>query len=327
MSESESSTQAGPKPIPQMKPEDVIYIAGGETMVGQALLRRLAEKGFTKLLGYSGQEPNLGDPTGVEKFFARNKPAYVFMVAGRNAGIAGNQKSPATLIYDNLMVSTNVIHSAHQHRATRLLYLASSCCYPRSCPQPMAVENLMTGPLEPTNEAYAMAKLAGIKLCQAYHKQYSHDFIVGIPANPFGVADDFSPRDSHVIAGLIQRMQTAKQKKEKTFAAWGTGKARREFIFADDLADACIFLMQNYRGPEPINIGGGEAVSIAELANMVKQVVGYEGELLFDTARPDGMPLKSLDSGPLAKLGWKPLTPLKKAIELTYQSYLNRVNK
>ncbi len=303
--------------------KQAVYVAGGQTLIGAALLRRLAAHGFQHLIG-GDHEPDLTYRGAVEKFLEKHRPAYIIVAAGKSGGIAANVKYPASFMYDNLVASTNIIHAAHEHGVKKLLYLASSCSYPRQCPQPMAIEQLMTGPLEPTNEPYAVAKLAGLKLCQAYRQEYNADFIVGIPANAFGVGDDFSAEDSHVIGALIGRMHNAKLRNEPSVVIWGSGSPKREFIFADDLADACLFVLQNYSSASPINLGGGDAVSIAELAAMIKQVVGYRGELKFDTTRPDGMPLKALDSRPLQALGWKPATPFASALEQTYEDYLKQ---
>jgi GDP-L-fucose synthase len=223
---------------------------------------------------------------------------------------------------DNLLVACHVINSAYHYGVKKLLYLASSCSYPKDCPQPMHVESLFTGPLEPTNEAYAVAKIAGIKLCQAYRQEYGANFIVGIPANAFGPGDDFSPDNSHVIAALIRKMHEAKVASSASVEIWGTGTPRREFIFADDLADACLFVMQEYDGAEPINLGGGTDLSIAELAELVKEAVGYLGGLRFDTSRPDGMPVKALDSSRLIAMGWRPATPFSTALAVTLSAFL-----
>jgi GDP-L-fucose synthase len=301
-----------------MRKHAIIYVAGGQTLIGAAILRQLKQQGYTNIVGKPGEEPDLTDATSVDEFFSRLLPEYVFMAAGKSGGILANQKYPADLMLDNLLIECNVIRAAYQHRVKKLLYLASSCCYPRHCPQPMRVESLLTGSLEPTNEAYAVAKIAGIKLCQAYRQQYGANFIVGIPANAFGPGDDFSPEDSHVIAALIRKMHEAKRKGTPTVEIWGTGTPRREFIFADDLADACLFVMQKYDGTEPINLGGGTDLSIGELAQLTKEVVGYEGELCFDTSRPDGMPLKVLDSSPLMAMGWNQVTSFRDAVSATY---------
>jgi GDP-L-fucose synthase len=305
-----------------MEKQAKVYVAGGETLIGAAILRQLERQGYVNIVGRPGEEPDLTDATKVDAFFARTAPDYVFLAAGRSGGIGANQKYPAELMLDNLLVECHVIHSAYRHGVKKLLYLASSCCYPKHCPQPMSVESLLTGPLEPTNEAYAVAKIAGIKLCQAYRQQYGVNFIVGIPANVFGPGDDFSLEDSHVIAALIRKMHEAKVLGAESVEIWGTGTPRREFIFADDLADACIFAMREYNDAEPINLGGGTDLSIAELAELVKEVVGYRGKLRFDTSKPDGMPLKALDSNRLMAMGWRPATPFRIALTETLNAYL-----
>ena len=308
-----------------MLPDDAVFVAGSATLIGAALRRQLAAEGFHNLCGHRGTDPDLTDAAAVDRFFSLHKPAYVFHAAGQSGGIAANQQYPATLMRDNLAVNLNLLDAAHRHGVRKLLYLASSCCYPRLCPQPMAVAHLMTGPLEPTNEAYATAKLAGLKLTQAYREEYGDDFIAGIPANAFGVGDDFDPEHGHVVGALIHRMHEAKQRGDAAVTIWGTGTARREFIFADDLADACMFVMRNYSSATPINLGGGTDLSIRELAEMIREVVGFQGELVFDASRPDGMPLKSLDARPLAALGWTPRTLLCRGLQLTYQDYLARL--
>lgn len=301
-----------------MKENSRVYVAGGQTLIGAAILRQLERQGYTNIVGKSGEEPDSIDAGAVNDFFSRRLPEYVFVATGKSGGIEANRKYPAELMLDNLLVECNIIHSAYLHGVKKLLYLASSCCYPKHCPQPMRVESLLTGPLEPTNEAYAVAKIAGIKLCQAYRQQYGTNFIVGIPANTFGPGDDFSPEDSHVIAGLIRKMHEAKTLDAPYVQIWGTGTSRREFIFADDLADACIFIMSKYDNIEPINLGGGTDLAIKELALMIKDVVGYSGELRYDTTRPDGMPLKSLDSSKLLEMGWRPKTSFQNALWATY---------
>jgi GDP-L-fucose synthase len=302
-----------------------IYVAGGDTLIGAALLERLREAGHTRLLGTPPGEPDLTCPRQVDEFFATERPEYVFLAAGRSGGIRANQAYPAELMRDNLLVAAHVIHAAHRHRAARLLYLASSCSYPRLAPQPMPVEALLTGPLEPTNEAYALAKLAGLKLCQAYRRQYGSPFVSAIPANAFGPHDDFSPEDSHVIPGLIRKLHEARRRGQPEFRTWGSGRARREFIYSRDLADACLFVMRHYDSPEPINLGGGTELSIAETARAVAAVVGYRGRLSFDPTRPDGMPRKGLDAGPLRALGWRPRTDFPTALAETYDWFLRHI--
>jgi GDP-L-fucose synthase len=292
-----------------------IYVAGGAaTMEGAALLRQLHGQGYTNVIGQGEGGPDLRDPSQVSAFFRDTSPEYVFLAGGRSGGIRANQSHPVDLMRDNLLVNSNVLEAAAGSGVTRLLYLAASCCYPRECPQPMRVDRLFTGPLEPTNEAYATAKLAGIVLCNAYRQQHGMDFIVGIPANPFGPGDDFDLQDGHVIPALMRRMLEAQDQGLPSVEVWGSGRPQREFIFAEDLADACIFVMLQYKGTEPINLGGGSALAIGELAELIREVVGYSGELRFDTARPDGMPMKMLDSTPLLGMGWRPTTPLRSAL-------------
>ena len=302
-----------------------IYVAGTQTLLGLAIRGELEGQGYTNVIDGSGKEPELVDAGQVDEFFARSVPEYVFLAAGKSGGIGANQKYPAELIRDNLLLECHVIHSAYHYGVKKLLYLASSCCYPKHCPQPMRVESLMTGPLEPTNEAYAISKIAGIQLCKAYRKQYGVKFITGIPGDTFGPGDDFSLEDSHVVAALIRKIHDAKELGAKSVEIWGTGTPRREFVFAADLADACIFAMNQYEGLEPINLGGaGSGMSIGELAELIKEVIGYHGELRFDLTKPDGMPLKILDSTELSKMGWKPRTPFRTALSVTYEWYLRR---
>ena len=255
-----------------------------------------------------------------------SRPEYVFFAAGKSGGIGANVHFPADLMLDNLLSAAHVIDAAHRHGVRKLLYLASSCSYPKLCPQPMRVADLLSGPPEPTNEAYAVAKLAGIKLCQAYRRQYRDDFIVGIPANAFGPGDDFSLENSHVIAALIRKMHAAAQRGDERMEVWGTGSARREFIFADDLADACTHVMCGYSEDDPINLGGGPVLSIGELAEIVRRVVGFAGRLEFDPSKPDGMPMKGLESSRLASLGWQPQVGFADALGITYQWYLEHFN-
>jgi GDP-L-fucose synthase len=309
-------------PVEMMEKGARIYVAGHGTLVGAAVIHELERQGYELLLGASEEELDLTDPGAVEVFFARSSPEYVFLVGGKSGGIKANRKYPAELMRDNLLAECHVIHSAHRHRVRKLLYLASSCVYPRLCPQPMSVEALMTGPLEPTNEAYALAKIAGLALCQAYRQQYGVNFVCAIPANAFGPGDDFSEEDSHVIAALMRRMHEAKVLGKKSVEIWGSGSARREFIFADDLANACVFTMRRYAGVEPINVGVGSDLSVRELAELIQEVVGYSGELRFDSSQPDGMPAKLLDSSRLRTMGWEPKTSFRSALAATYRWFL-----
>jgi GDP-L-fucose synthase len=298
-----------------------IYVAGGSTLIGAALLSQLTDDGSGSVIGGVG-EPDLTDACAVDEYFAAHAPEYVFLAAGRSGGIAANQRYPAELIRDNLLVECNVIHSAYRHGVRKLVYLASSCSYPRLAPQPILEAALLTGPLEPTNEAYAVAKIAGIKLCQAYRQQYGVHFVAAIPANAFGPGDDFSLEESHVIAALIRKMHEAKTRGRAEVEVWGSGTPRREFIFVRDLADACLWVMNRYDGIEPINLGAGVDVSIRELAEAVRETVGYTGRLRFDASKPDGMPRKALDSSKLYGLGWRPQAGFQDALAETYAWFL-----
>jgi GDP-L-fucose synthase len=300
----------------------LIYVAGSETLIGAALLRRLRRDGYRRILDDGPHGLGLADPRQVEDFFAAHRPAYVLHAAGTSGGIRANQLRPAELCQENLAATLNLLQAAHRHGVRRLLYLASSCCYPRNAPQPSSPEHLWTGPLEPTSEAYAAAKLAGIALCRAHRQQHGDDYLVGIPANPYGPGDDVDACQAHVISSLITRMHTAKLEGASRLSIWGTGRAIREFIFADDLADACLCVMTQPRLPDIINLGSGQAVTIAELAQLVANVVGYRGELTFDASQPDGSPRKELDSSALRELGWQPTTPLEQGIAATYAWYL-----
>jgi GDP-L-fucose synthase len=306
-------------------PSSRIYVAGGSTLLGAALLERLRQAGQTRLVGTPPDEPDLTCPRQVEAFFAAERPEYVFLTAGRSGGIRANVAYPADLMRDNLLTVTHVLDAAHRHGVRRLLYLASSCSYPRQAPQPMTVASLMSGPLEPTNEAYALAKLAGLTLCKAYRRQFGAPFLTAIPANAFGPHDDFSPDDSHVIPGLIRKLHEARCRGQAEFHVWGSGRARREFVYSRDLADACLFVLRHYDGDEPINLGGGAELSIAETARAVAEVVGYRGRLCFDSSRPDGMPRKILDAGPLKALGWTPATDFHTALAETYEWFLRHI--
>jgi GDP-L-fucose synthase len=302
-----------------------VFIAGGRTLLGAALIDSLRDAGYEHLVGTPPNEPDLTRAEQVEEFFQETQPEYVVVAAGLSGGIRANQLFPAALMRDNLLVTTHVLAAAHRVGVRKLLYVASSCGYPKLAPQPLREDSLLTGPLEPTSECYALAKLAGLKLCQAYRRQYDSPFIAAIPANPYGPHDDFSPEESHVIPGLLRRMHTAKQHGEPELSVWGTGAARREFIHAHDLAAACWFLLEEYDSAEPINVGTGVDVSIAELAQLIAEVVGYRGRLRFDATRPDGMPLKALDSSKLRALGWRPAVDLRRGLEETYKWFLHHV--
>jgi GDP-L-fucose synthase len=302
---------------------DRIYVAGSETVIGKALLRQLASGGYLNVIDTSSEEPDLTVWAKVDAYFGAKRPDYIFLAAGKAGGIGANQKYPVDLMLNNLLIQCQIIRSAHLHGVRKLLYFASSCTYPRSCPQPMQVKSLMTGLLESTSEAYAIAKIAGIKLCQAYRQQYGADMISVIPGDVFGPGDDFGLEDSHVIAALIRKMHQAKVFGAATVEVWGSGSPRREFIFADDVADAAIFLMQNYSNPTPINVGTGVDTSIRDIAERIQKVVGYPGQLRFDSTRPDGMPLKALDSSELMAMGWQPKVSLQRGLEETYRLFLD----
>jgi GDP-L-fucose synthase len=299
-----------------------IYVAGGTTLLGRALLDRLRAEGYENLVGLPPDEPDLTAAGQVEDFFGESRPEYVFITAGASGGIGRNRTQPATLMLDNLLSASHLIHSAYIHDVRKLLYVGSACCYPRDAPQPMRAEALMTGRLEPTNAAYATAKLAGWQLCAAYRRQYGADFVTAIPANSFGPHDDFSEEAGHVIPSLIRRLHDAKCREDSDITVWGTGKPRREFVYAADLADACVYVMQNYNADEPINLGVGIELPIADLAHMIADVVGYRGRICFDTTKPDGMPRKMLNSSPLRDMGWRPKADFRSALAETYAWFL-----
>jgi GDP-L-fucose synthase len=305
-----------------MEKQARIFVAGDDTVAGAAILERLHGEGYCNLLGRSPAGPDLTDASDVNTFFAEALPEYVFLAAGRSGGIHLNRICPADLMLDNLRVITNVVPAAHRYGTTKLLYLASSCAYPRIAPQPLAVDSLMTGVLEPTSEAYATAKLAGWQLCNAFRRQYGADFITAFTANAFGPHDDYGPDSGHVIPSLIRRAHEAKMVDESVLTVWGTGKPRREFMYARDLADACVFVMRHYDGAAPINLGIGSDLSIGETARAVARAVGYRGEIRYDPTKPDGAPLKRLNSSPLMALGWRPTINFHDALVETYHWFL-----
>lgn len=299
-----------------------ILVTGSETMEGLSLLKTLQENGFKNLFTLDGDE--LRNPTHVARFFEKSKLEYVFLLGGKSGGIKANQEMPATLMIDNLQITSNILSAAHKYGVKKLLFLASSCVYPKYCEQPMKVDMLMTGSLEPTNTSYAMAKLAGIELCSAYRREYKDNFISAIPANLFGPEDDFSTENSHVISALIAKIHQASKDNLDTVEIWGTGSPKREFIYVDDFSSAAMFLMQNYEKGIPINIGSNEVISISKVAEIIKQTVQYQGKLIYNTKKPDGMPIKTLDSSVLTSLGWKSSFNFQSAIELTYKWFLSR---
>lgn len=310
-----------------MQRDSKIYVAGHTGLVGSAIVRRLINDGHTNIITINHEELDLLRQSDVEGFFKTTKPQYVILAAGRVGGIRANMSMPANFIYENLMIQTNVIHSAYLFGAAKLLFLSSACSYPRECLQPMKEESLLSGYLEPTNEPYAVAKVAGIKMCQAYNRQYGVNFICAVPTNLYGQNDNFNPEDSHVIPALIMKFHEAKIKRKPAVTVWGTGKPVREFMYVDDLADACLFLMRHYDQADIINIGVGEEISIQKLMFLVKEVVGYNGDLIFDASNPDGFPRKSLDISKLTKLGWQAETPLKEGLQKTYDWYLKNLTE
>lgn len=301
-----------------------IYVAGHRGLVGGALLRELGRQGFSEPITRTSAELDLRDQAAVRGFFAAEQPEYVFLAAARVGGILANDTYPADFIHDNLLIQDNIIDNAYRNGCKKLLFLGSSCIYPKLCPQPIKEEYLLTGPLEPTNEWYAIAKIAGIKMCQAYRRQYGFDAISAMPTNLYGPGDNYHPENSHVIPALIRRFHEAKQSGAAEVAIWGTGTPRREFLYADDLADALIFLMQRYSEHGHINVGCGADLTIRELAGLVAEAVGYEGKIVTDTMKPDGTPQKLLDVGKIAELGWKAKVGLREGLKVAYNSFCKR---
>ena len=299
-----------------------VYVAGHGGLVGSAIVRRLEALGCRNLLVRSRAELDLCEQESVDRFFRENRPEFVFLAAAKVGGILANSTRPAEFLHDNLAIQTNVIHAAWRHGTKKLLFLGSSCIYPKSAPQPMKEEYLLTGPLEPTNEAYAIAKIAGLKLATAYHAQYGFSTISLMPTNLYGPGDNFDLQTSHVLPAMIRRFHEARISSAPSVTLWGTGTPRREFLHVDDLANAACFLMENYDGPDALNIGVGEDLTIAELAAMVARVVNYDGRVVFDASHPDGTPRKLLDVHRVHALGWRAQIPLEQGIATTYQWYL-----
>lgn len=305
-----------------MKNNSKIFIAGHNGLVGSAILRKLRREGYDNFILKTSKELDLRNQNAVEEFFGKEKPEYVFLAAAKVGGIIANDKYSAEFIYDNLMIECNIMNSSYKFNVKKLLFLGSSCIYPKFANQPMKEEYLLDGKLEPTNEAYAIAKIAGLKLCQYYNKQYKTNFISTMPTNIYGINDNFDLETSHVFPALIRKFYEAKINDEKEVVIWGTGKPKREFLFADDLADALFFLMQNYTNSEIINIGTGKDVSIEELAIIIKNIIGFKGRLSFDNSKPDGTPRKLLDVSKINNLGWKARTDLEDGIIKTYEWFL-----
>lgn len=309
-----------------MNKNDKIYVAGHRGLVGSAIVRRLQADGYRNLVFRTSRELDLREQQAVRAFFADERPEYVILAAARVGGILANDNFPADFIYDNLMMEANIIDASYQSGVQKLLALGSTCIYPKLAPQPLKEEYLLTGPLEPTNEWYAVAKIAGIKLCQAYQRQHGCRFIAAMPTNLYGPGDNFDLEKSHVLPALIRKFHDAKVNDTASVTLWGSGKPLREFLHVDDLADACLFLMKEYESPEIINIGVGEDLSIAELASMVSEVVGFSGQIEYDSTKPDGTPRKLVDTSRINELGWKAQTNLREGIQDTYQWYLQNID-
>lgn len=303
-----------------MQPTDKIYVAGHRGMVGSAIVRRLQQEGFTNIISRSSSELDLRQQPAVDAFFAQEKPDYIFLAAAKVGGIVANNTYRAEFLYDNLMIQNNVIHAAHVYGAKKLMFLGSSCIYPKLAPQPLKEDYLLTGLLEPTNEPYAIAKIAGIKMADAYRAQYGCNFISVMPTNLYGPNDNYDLQNSHVLPALIRKFHTAKVTNTPEVVIWGTGTPLREFLHADDMADACVFLMQHFDEPGFVNIGVGHDISIADLAKLVQRIVGYEGKLVFDTTKPDGTPRKLMDVSKLHDKGWKARIGLEEGIKAVYES-------
>ncbi len=301
-----------------------IYVAGHRGLVGSAIVRRLESEGCQELITASRERLDLRDEGAMEEFFAREQPEFVFLAAAKVGGILANASRPAEFLRDNLAIQTNVIHSAWKHGVSKLLFLGSSCIYPKFAPQPIREEYLLTGELEPTNQAYAIAKIAGIQMCQAYRQQYGFPAISLMPTNLYGPGDNFNLESSHVLPALVRKFHEAAESGAPEVVIWGTGAPRREFLHVDDLADAAVFLMRSYDSGEIVNVGTGQDLTIAELAGLIARITGYRGKLAFDATRPDGTPRKLLDVSRLARLGWKARIPLEEGIRRTYQWYLEQ---
>ncbi|MCX7955046.1 MAG: GDP-L-fucose synthase [Bacteroidales bacterium] len=310
-----------------MNTNSLIYVAGHTGMVGSAIVRALKKNGYNNILTATSQELNLIRQTDVELFFEKHKPEYVFVAAAKVGGIYANNTYKAQFLYENLMIAANIIHSAYKYGTKKLLFLGSSCIYPKFAPQPLKEEYLLTGALEPTNEPYAIAKIVGLKLCDTYRFQYGCNFISVMPTNLYGINDNYHPENSHVIPALIKRFHEAKEKKLPEVEVWGTGTPFREFLFTDDLADACIFLMNNYNNYGWINVGSGEEISIRDLAYLIKKIVGYNGNIVFNPNMPDGTPRKLLDCTKIHNMGWRAKTPLTEGLKITYNDFLSKIEK
>ena len=309
-----------------MQKSDKIFVAGHRGLVGSAIVRKLERAGFESLVTRDRARLDLRDSGAVERFFAEERPAIVVMAAAKAGGIKANNDQPVEFLLDNVQIQNNVICSAYQSGVKKLVFLGSSCIYPKHAPQPIPESALLTGPLEPTNETYAVAKIEGVKLCQAYARQYGANFISLMPANLYGPNDNFDLLSSHVLPALLRKAHEAKQRGDPTLSVWGSGKPRREFLHVDDLASACLFLLEKYDSPEIINVGSGEDISIRELAELVCELVGFQGALSWDASQPEGTPRKLLDVSKLTGLGWSPSIPLREGIQRTYEWFLQNVS-
>jgi GDP-L-fucose synthase len=305
-----------------MEKDAKIYVAGHRGLVGTAIVRNLEAKGYTNIIGRTHKELDLTNQEAVEQFFKEEKPEYVFLAAAKVGGIGANSTYPADFIMENLLIQCNVIKSAFNNGVKKLMFLGSSCIYPKMCPQPIKEEYLLSGYLEQTNEAYALAKISGLKMCQFYNEQYGTNYISVMPTNLYGPNDNYDLNNSHVLPALLRKMHEAKVSCKPSVEIWGTGKPLREFLFVDDMADACVYLMETYDGNKFFNVGTGKEVSIKELAETIKKIVGYEGELVFDSSKPDGTPRKLLDVSRLAEAGWTYKTELEEGIRKTYKHFL-----
>lgn len=311
-------------PAQDMNVDSRIFVAGHRGMAGSAIWRELQRQGYPHRFGRTRQELNLLDPDAVQQFYLETKPEYVFVAAAKVGGILANDRQPAEFLYENLQIQTNLIHHAWRAGVKKLLFLGSSCIYPKLAPQPLQEDHLLTGPLEPTNQWYAVAKIAGIKMCQAYRRQYGCDFISAMPTNLYGPNDNYDLQTSHVLPAMIRKFHEAKERGAPNVTLWGTGQPRREFLHAEDLARACLFLMHHYSEEQFINVGFGEDLTIKELAEFVREIVGFKGDLVWDASKPDGTPRKWMDSSRLFALGWRPQIDLRTGLQSAYQDFLAR---
>jgi GDP-L-fucose synthase len=308
-----------------MLPDSKIYVAGHNGMVGSAIVRLLKKAGFSNIVTRSSSELNLRNQADVDQFFQSEKPDFVFLAAAKVGGILANDTYRAEFLYDNIMIEANVIHAAYMNQVQKLLFLGSSCIYPKASSQPIKEEYLLQGALEPTNEPYAISKIAGLKLCENYRRQYGCNFISAMPTNLYGVGDNYHPENSHVLPALIRKFHFAKANQEKVVELWGSGTPKREFLYVDDLASACLLLMKSYAGMDPVNVGVGEDISISALAEMVKEITGFSGQIVWNTEMPDGTPRKLLDVSRLTAMGWKASIALKEGIQLAYADFQNQI--